>query len=62
MHGTLDAVVPVRHSRRMARALAKRERHSTFIERADCDHDMTIESCRSAWYVALRELLERALR
>jgi dipeptidyl aminopeptidase/acylaminoacyl peptidase len=62
MHGTLDAVVPVRHSRRMARALAKRERHSTFIERRDCDHDMTIESCRSAWYAALRELLEEALR
>lgn len=59
MHGTLDPVVPVRHSRRMARALAEEDREVIFKERGDCDHEMTIESCRVSWFSELQQFLLR---
>jgi dienelactone hydrolase len=60
MHGTLDLVVPVRHSRRMARGLEQAGQSVRFIERADCDHDMTIESCRIAFFSELEAFVAKA--
>jgi hypothetical protein len=31
------------------------------VERADCDHDMTIESCRIAFFEALEQFLIQSL-
>lgn len=62
VHGTTDAVVPVRQGRRMARALREAGKHVSFVERRDCDHDMTIESCRIAYFSLLQDFLHSNLQ
>jgi dipeptidyl aminopeptidase/acylaminoacyl peptidase len=61
MHGRHDPVVPVTQSRRFARALRSAGKQHVFIERPDCDHDMTIESCRIAFYAELQKFIAAAL-
>jgi dipeptidyl aminopeptidase/acylaminoacyl peptidase len=61
MQGRLDPVVPVRQARRFARALRKAGKEHTLIERGDCDHEMTIESCRVAFFAALQDFLGASL-
>ncbi len=59
VHGLLDAVVPASQSRRFARALRKEGKPHELIMRADCDHGMTIESCRTAYFKELSSFLNR---
>ena len=61
MHGRLDPVVPVTQARRFARALRKADKPHRFIERADCDHDLAIESCRLLFFAELRSFLAEAI-
>lgn len=61
MHGRLDPVVPVTQARRFARALGKAGKPHRFIERADCDHDLAIESCRLLFFAELRSFLADAI-
>jgi dipeptidyl aminopeptidase/acylaminoacyl peptidase len=62
MHGLLDAIVPASQSRRLARAARNEGKHVELILRSDCDHEMTVESCRSAFYEHLEDFLQRALQ
>ena len=57
LHGRSDAVVPVNQSRRFARELRLAGKQHRLVERADCDHEMTIESCRAAFYEELEGFL-----
>jgi len=61
IHGRQDPVVPVRQSRRFARMLSDAGQPHRLIERGDCDHDMTIETCRMAVFQALRDFLSTSL-
>lgn len=61
MHGRLDPVVPVSHARRFARALSNARKPHRFLERPDCDHDLTTESCRVLFYSELRSFLTTSL-
>lgn len=61
VHGRLDPVVPVSQARRFARALRLSNKSHHFIERSDCDHDLTIESCRLVFYGELRTFLAGAI-
>jgi dipeptidyl aminopeptidase/acylaminoacyl peptidase len=60
VHGRNDPVVPVSQARRFARTLRQSGKPHQFIERADCDHEMTIESCRIAFFTELRRFLTEA--
>jgi dipeptidyl aminopeptidase/acylaminoacyl peptidase len=62
MHGRMDATVPVSQSRRFARELRRAAKHPHYMERADCDHEMTIASCRLAVFDELTRFVEEALR
>jgi dipeptidyl aminopeptidase/acylaminoacyl peptidase len=59
MHGLLDPLVPVSQSRRLARAARKQGKIAELIVRSDCDHEMTVESCRTAFYEHLEDFLRR---
>jgi dienelactone hydrolase len=61
MHGLLDAIVPASQSRRLARAARKEGKSVELILRSDCDHEMMIESCRTAFYEHLDDFLRRQL-
>jgi len=61
IHGRQDPVVPVRQSRRFARMLRDAGQAQRLIERGDCDHDMTVETCRVAVFEALRDFLSISL-
>jgi dipeptidyl aminopeptidase/acylaminoacyl peptidase len=61
MHGRSDAVVPVSQSRRFARSLRDEGKPHRFDERADCDHDMTVESCRTSFFETLAHFLAESL-
>ncbi len=61
MHGRYDAVVPFSHSRRFARALRQSGKVHHLLERADCDHEMSIESCRFAYFTELARFLRTHL-
>jgi dipeptidyl aminopeptidase/acylaminoacyl peptidase len=61
VHGRLDPVVPVTQARRFVRALRLSNKRHHFIERSDCDHDLTIESCRLVFYGELRTFLAGAI-
>jgi dipeptidyl aminopeptidase/acylaminoacyl peptidase len=60
VHGRNDPVVPVSQARRFARYLRQSGKPHQFIERADCDHEMTIESCRIAFFAELQRFLTQA--
>lgn len=62
MHGRRDAVVPMSQSRRFARELRQADKEHRFVERADCDHEMNVQSCRLAFFTELRAFLAAALR
>jgi dipeptidyl aminopeptidase/acylaminoacyl peptidase len=62
MHGRYDAVVPFGQSRRFARALRQSGKEHHFVERSDCDHEMTIESCRIAFFENLARFLDDHLQ
>jgi dipeptidyl aminopeptidase/acylaminoacyl peptidase len=57
MHGRYDPVVPVSQTRRFARSLKQHDKMHRFIERTDCDHDMTLEPCREAFFTEMRAFL-----
>lgn len=57
MQGRNDPVVPVNQARRFARALRNAGKQHQFIERTDCDHEMTIEACRMMFFTELRRFL-----
>jgi dipeptidyl aminopeptidase/acylaminoacyl peptidase len=61
IHGPDDAVVPVSQSRRFAAALERADKDHVYLEPAECDHDMTAESCRRAVFEALGSFLKRHL-
>jgi len=61
VHGREDPVVPYTQSRRFARELRGAGKVHRYLERIDCDHEMTIESCRGAFYAELRGFLHAAL-
>jgi dienelactone hydrolase len=61
MHGRLDPVVPVSHAKRFARALRKANKSHRYLERADCDHDLTVDSCRVLFFSELRSFLATSL-
>lgn len=61
VHGRLDPVVPVSQARRFARTLRKTGKPHRLLERSDCDHEMTIQSCRIAWFTALERFVRDAL-
>jgi len=60
VHGLRDAVVPVSQSRRLARELKRQSKPHEYVERADCDHDLTAESCRFAVFTAFRDFIQGA--
>lgn len=62
MHGRSDPVAPVRQVRRFARALREHDKPHSYVEREDCDHEMTIETCRIAWFETLANFLQRHLQ
>lgn len=62
MHGRLDVVVPSSQSRRFARELREAGKEHRFLSRTDCDHDMTIESCRIAFFENLADFLDEHLQ
>jgi len=41
--------------------LRKADKPHRFLERGDCDHDLTIESCRLLFFSELRSLLAGAI-
>jgi dipeptidyl aminopeptidase/acylaminoacyl peptidase len=57
VHGRNDPVVPVSQARRFSRALRQAGKQVDLVERADCDHDMTVESCRIAFFSELDRFL-----
>jgi dipeptidyl aminopeptidase/acylaminoacyl peptidase len=57
MHGRYDTVVPISQSKRFARVLRQAGKSHRLVERADCDHDMTLQSCRLAFFTELKEFL-----
>ena len=57
MHGRYDPVTPVTQSRRFARALRASGKPHRLIERSDCDHAMTVEPCRRAFFTELQGFL-----
>ena len=57
IHGRNDPIVPVGQSRRLAAALRKAGKPHEVIERPDCDHGMTIASCRAVFFAALDAFL-----
>jgi dipeptidyl aminopeptidase/acylaminoacyl peptidase len=61
MHGRRDAVVPISQSRRLARDLRTAGKPHELIERSDCDHDMTADSCRLAIFAAIDRFLDETL-
>ena len=61
VHGREDSVVPSTQSRRFARALRETQAIHRHVERADCDHEMTIESCRDAFFLELGNFLQTSL-
>lgn len=61
IHGRLDPTSPVRQMRRFVRALHKADKAHRYVERADCDHEMTVESCRLAFFAELQRFLAAAL-
>lgn len=61
MHGRLDPVVPVSQARRFARALRQTDKQHRYVERGDCDHDLTIASCRILFFSELQSFLAGAL-
>lgn len=61
IHGRNDAVVPFSQSQRFARALRVAGKPHRFIERVDCDHDLSIEACRVTFFSELRDFLASAL-
>jgi dipeptidyl aminopeptidase/acylaminoacyl peptidase len=61
MHGRNDPVVPVSQSRRLARELRAEGKSHRYLERVDCDHELTIESCRTEFFTELQRFLLLAL-
>jgi dipeptidyl aminopeptidase/acylaminoacyl peptidase len=61
MHGPNDPVVPISQARRFARAMNEAAKPHLLIERADCDHEMSVESCRVAFYTELARFLRERL-
>jgi dipeptidyl aminopeptidase/acylaminoacyl peptidase len=61
VHGRLDPVAPISQVRRFARALRKAGKSHELIERDDCDHHMTVQSCRVAWFSELTRFLGKSL-
>lgn len=61
MHGRRDALAPVSQSRRFARALRRAGKPHVYLERGDCDHAMTIDSCRLAFFTELQRFLRSAM-
>ncbi len=61
MHGRHDAVVPISQSKRFARVLRKAGKSHRIFERADCDHEMTLQSCRLAFFTELKEFVSDAI-
>lgn len=57
MHGRLDPVVPVAQTRRFARELRVAGKPHRFLERVECDHEMTIEACRVEFFSEIRQFL-----
>lgn len=53
IHGLLDGLVPASQSRRFARALRKAGKPHELSLRGDCDHEMTLESCRVSAYTEI---------
>jgi dipeptidyl aminopeptidase/acylaminoacyl peptidase len=58
MQGRLDPVVPVSQSRRFARALRLADKPHRFLERVECDHEMTIEACRIEFFTEAATFLD----
>lgn len=61
MHGRLDPVVPVSQSRRFARALRAAGKPHRYVERVECDHELTVESCRVEFFTELQHFLGQSL-
>lgn len=61
VHGRSDPIAPVRQVRRFARALRQQGKPHTYVERADCDHEMTVQGCRIAWFDELGRFLRTHL-
>lgn len=61
IHGRLDPVVPLSQARRFERALRKAGKPHRLLERGDCDHDLTIESCRLVFFAELADFLAQSL-
>ena len=60
-HGEHDAVVPVEHSRALARALRRAGRAHTYLEFPHEVHGFALESNRIRWYEALAAFFEKHL-
>lgn len=61
VHGRQDAVVPLRQSTQFARVLRANGKPVTLEQRSDCDHDMTVESCRLFYFKQLEVFLAEHL-
>ncbi len=57
IHGRHEPVVPFSQSKRFARALRIAGKSYRFVERTDCDHDMTIQNYRLAFFTELKRFL-----
>jgi dienelactone hydrolase len=57
MHGRSDPVVPISQARRLARALHKAGKPHRYIERGDCDHELTVQTCRMTFFTELQAFL-----
>ncbi len=61
MHGRQDPVAPISQMRRFARALRNAQKPQRLLERADCDHEMTVESCRIAFFSELKYFIQTTM-
>jgi dipeptidyl aminopeptidase/acylaminoacyl peptidase len=60
-HGVLDARVPIRHSRRLARALERAERAVEVVEFDGEAHGLGSTTNRERWFTGVGEFLKRHL-
>jgi dipeptidyl aminopeptidase/acylaminoacyl peptidase len=61
LHGKRDAVVPTTQSQRFARALRKEGKSHRLSVRPDCDHELTVESCRTGYFTEVQHFLRDVL-
>jgi dipeptidyl aminopeptidase/acylaminoacyl peptidase len=61
IHGTLDVMTPIEHSRRMARALKSAKKPYKLVEIKDADYSLWRQSERETMLLEVEEFLQAHL-